>query len=102
MTVFVAEIAGKAIAAVNASCTAEADDFLLSEEFEKDLLVLESEGRPLWDGNADIHVRKALPEEEAKWDASRARANLANETVDEENEQWLAFLVPVADPTDHE
>jgi hypothetical protein len=102
MSVFVAEISGKVIAALNASSTIEAEEVLLGEDFEEELLVLEIDGRPIWDGNTDIHIRKALPEEEAKWEASRARAVLANEIVDDEDEQWLALLVPVADPTHHQ
>ena len=42
--------------------------------FRDDLMVLATDGLPLWDGMADIQVRPALPEEEARWHASRAKA----------------------------
>src|SRR6266536_2030908 len=34
--------------------------------FQEDLFRLETHGAPLWDGVAEIYVRPALPEEEAK------------------------------------
>ena len=41
---------------------------------QHDLMVLATDGLPLWDGMADIQVRPAFPEEEARWRASRAKA----------------------------
>jgi hypothetical protein len=36
--------------------------------FRSDLLLLEGEdGRPLWDGRAEIYVREAVPEEADRW-----------------------------------
>jgi len=63
------------------------------------LFCLETDGAPLWDGIAEIHVRPALPEEQAKWQASWARALLRGD-VEEGEDPWVAFLVPVVDPKD--
>jgi len=65
-----------------------------------ELWVIESEtgGLPLWDGVTEIYVRQALPAEEAKWQASRAKAIRNGNVDDSEDEIWLAFLVPLTDP----
>ena len=74
MTVYVAEIKGRGIAAFHADNGAEAERLVRDRVFRDDLMVLASNGLPLWDGVADIQVRQALPGEEAKWRASRAKA----------------------------
>src|SRR5215470_6304824 len=74
MTVYVAEIKGRGIAAFHADNGAEAERLVRDRVFRDDLMVLASNGLPLWDGVADIQVRQALPEEGAKWQASRAKA----------------------------
>src|SRR4029079_8171063 len=99
MTVYVAEIDGRAIAAFHAAHEMEAEAFVESEAFHSDLLVLESEDEPLWDGEADIHCREAVEEERAEWEKSRAQAIVARETSADDKD-WLVFLVPVTDPTD--
>ena len=50
MTVFVAEINGRAIAAFNAENEIHAEERAASKPFQADLTVLENEGRPLWNG----------------------------------------------------
>jgi hypothetical protein len=76
MTIYVAEIEGRAIAAFNAETDIAAEQFVEAEYFQEDLLVLETDGRSLWDGKSAIHVREAMEEERALWDSSRARAIL--------------------------
>jgi len=41
---------------------------------------------------ADIQVRPALPEEEARWRASRAKA-IRHGNIEREDDTWIAFLV---------
>jgi len=65
MTIFVAEIAGRAIAAFHAETPIDARYFGDEELFRADLMVLESGGRPLWDGKSKIHVREAHEEHKA-------------------------------------
>jgi hypothetical protein len=93
MTVYVAEINGRAIAAFNAENEIQAEVRATSKPFRADLTVLKNEGHPLWNGRDEIFIRKAFPEEEAQFDASQARAI-------KEDDDWLTFLVPVTDPTD--
>jgi hypothetical protein len=58
--------------------------------------VLATDGVPLWDGVADIVVRQALPNEEAKWRASRARA-IRQGNIEGRDDAWIAFLVALTD-----
>jgi len=53
---------------------------------------------PLWDGVADIRVRQARPNEEARWRASRAKA-IRHGNIEGEEEAWAAFLVALTDPS---
>src|SRR2546430_17441392 len=69
MTVYVAEINGRAIAAFNAENEIQAEVRGRSKPFRADLTVLENEGHPLWNGRDEIFIRKAFPEEEAQFDA---------------------------------
>jgi hypothetical protein len=98
MTVYVAEINGRAIAAFNAKNEIQAEVRATSKPFRADLTVLKNEGNPLWNGRDEIFIRKAFPEEEAQFDASQARA-IKDKEIDEDDD-WLMFLVPVTDPTD--
>jgi len=68
-------------------------------DFQQDLVCFETDGAPLWDGKAEIYVRPALPEEVAKWQASWARALMRGD-IEEGEDSWVVFLVPVNDPTD--
>ena len=92
MTVYVAEIKGRGIAAFHADNGAEAERLVRDRVFRDDLMVLASNGLPLWDGVAGIQVRQALPWEEAKWRASRAKA-IRQCNIEREDDSWIAFLV---------
>jgi hypothetical protein len=98
MTVYVAEINGRGIAAFNTADRDSADHFVDSEPFRADLAVLESEGKPLWNGTDDIFIREAFPEEQATFKATQARA-IKDEEIEDEDDEWVLFLVPVTDPT---
>jgi hypothetical protein len=101
MTIFVAEIAGRAIAAFHVETPVDARHFGDEELFRADLMVLESGGRPLWDGKSEIRVREAHEEEADAWRSSRARAILAGDILSTDiDDDWLTYLVPVSDPTD--
>lgn len=101
MTIYVAEINGRAIAAMAAENQMAAEEWFEGEEFRSDLGCLEDEeNRPLWDGVSEIHVRQAVNEEAEEWEESHAKAILEKE-IDEEDE-WVVFLIPVIDVTDEE
>lgn len=56
------DIAGKAVAVTNAD-EEQARELFLSETFKDDLKSFKSEGRPLWDGSADLTTRPASEDE---------------------------------------
>lgn len=101
MTVYVAEINGRAIAALDSETQSAAEDWFRGEEFCSDLSSLEDEeDQPVWDGKSEIHVRQAVNEEAEEWEKSHAQA-LLEEEIDEDDE-WLVYLIPVTDVTDEE
>jgi hypothetical protein len=60
MPIYVAEISGRALAAMNAETTFTAEDRFGGPAFHRELTVLlDEDGNPLWDGEAEIHVRAA-------------------------------------------
>jgi hypothetical protein len=97
MAIYVAEISGRAIAALNAENTFLAEDLLGSPAFHSELMFLRDEdGNPLWDGEAEIHVRSALLREETIWEGAREEA-VAEGDFDEDENKVLVFLIPVFD-----
>ena len=96
MTIYVAAVKGRGIAAFYAENAAAAEVRVRDNIFRDDLMVLASGGVPLWDGVTDIHVRHALPIEEAKWRASRAKA-IRQGNIEGEDDAWIAFLVALTD-----
>src|SRR6266700_5315203 len=76
MPIYTAEINGRGIAAFDAADLVAAEDWAHGTVFLEDLFRLETDGAAFWDGVAEIYVRPALPEEEAKWQASWDRALL--------------------------
>ena len=93
MPVYVAEIAGRGLAAFDATDDIEAAEVRLTDTaFRRDLIVLENQGRPLWDGVSQIGMRKASPEEAAKWESGMLA----------DGKDRFVFLVPVVDPSDHD
>ena len=89
MSIYVAEISGRGIAAFDAASDAEAELQLVDKAFVRDLIVLQSEGRPLWDGVSKIQMRSASPEEATKWQGGLVVGD----------EDRVVFLVPVVDPS---
>ena len=93
MPVYVAEIAGRGLAAFDAGDDTEAAEVRLTDRaFRRDLIVLQNEGRPLWDGVSEICMRKASPEEAVRWEAGMPAVG----------KDRFVFLVPVVDPSDHD
>ena len=98
MPIFVCEISGRGVLAFSAQSQAEAEAYAASTDLQADLMVFETGGEPIWDGETDMSVREAFPEERDKWRGSRAKALLDGEV--QADEDWVTCLVPVTDPTD--
>jgi hypothetical protein len=97
MTVYVAEILGRGVVAFDAADEADARARLEDRSLRRDLIVHQSEGRPLWDGVSEILVRAALRAEAESWQTSRALAVQSGKSA--EGEEWRIFLVTVVDPS---
>jgi hypothetical protein len=96
MTVFVADIKGRGVAAFRANDGSDAERVVGDRVFRDDLMVLASDGLPLWDGVTDIQVRRARPDEEARWRASHARA-IRRGDIEADEQAWIVFLVTLTD-----
>ena len=96
MTIYVAAIKCRGIAAFQAENGAAAEIRVRDRMFRDDLMVLATDGVPLWDGVTKIHIRQALPDEEAKWRASRARA-VRHGNIEGNDDAWIVFLVALTD-----
>lgn len=98
MTVYVAEISGRGIVAFEAENEAEAAERLADKGLRRDLRVLQSHGRSLWDGSSKIGLRAALPKEMEIWQDRPAAPTASSD--DEEGASWRIFLLTVVDPSD--
>jgi len=90
---FTVEIAGRAIAVTNAD-EAQARELIESEEFREDLTVIQSEGKPIWDGKAKLELRPATPDEEEEFEDAD---DLDEEDEADEDEPSVVFLIDIDD-----
>ena len=97
MTVYVADIKGRGVAAFCADSGPDAERLVRDRVFRDDLMALASGGLPLWDGVSDIQVRQAHPDEEARWRASHANA-IRRGDIEAGEQVWITFLVTLTDP----
>ena len=102
-TLYVAEINGRGIAAFNVTDELMAKKFVKQELFESELMVLENDGKPLWDGHSDISVRPATQAEAKVWSDEFGGAWASGEFL-EQQMTWSAnartdwfFSFPVRD-----
>ena len=95
MSIYVAEIAGRATFAFDADSEEQAKGYLSDKSFLSDLYVLQSGGRSLWNGKFEIRLRAALPDEAALWEAG-------DNITDQQASPSRVFLIPVVDPLKHD
>ncbi|WP_191059756.1 hypothetical protein [Geminicoccus harenae] len=91
------EIAGRPVAVVDVPTRDEAEAWLNDEAFQEDLMVLEHEGQPLWDGQAELRLRAATDEERSVFEDSMGDNDPGD---DDDGEAFVVFLVDVTDPAD--
>ncbi len=101
MTVYVAEISGRGVVAFDAADEVDARARLADRAFRRDLIVHQNEGRPLWDGASEIHVRIALPKETESWQTSHALAIQSGKSMGRTGvSSWSpSSILPVRDST---
>src|SRR5690606_35237210 len=86
----------KPVAVTNAA-EDEARELLLSEEFQQDLKILESEGAPLWDGFASLRIRPASEQEISEFEAADIDED-EDAAFEDDDSPLIMFLVDVNDP----
>jgi hypothetical protein len=104
---FTLEIGGQPIAVIDAE-EAEARRIVESEAFQQDLQRLQTDGKPLWDGQAPLNLRPATEEEMTAFDDSDdflegvdpGDEDDAAAEEDDDEEMEVVFLVPLDDVDD--
>jgi hypothetical protein len=99
MIVFVIEINGRAILAFDADSQLEAEQRAMSPEIRSDLMVYETADGPIWNGQDEIVVRQALPNERARWLFGRAHTE-PPDTSGEEVPALFIYLVEIVNEAD--
>ena len=93
---FTLEIGGRPIAVTDADHD-EAHALLQSDEFKQDLLTLESEEGPLWDGSAALTVRPASDDEIAEFEQVEDEEDSEADDLSDGDDDGplIMFLVPI-------
>jgi hypothetical protein len=97
MIIFVIEINGKSILAFDADSQLEAEHEAMSPQIGSDLMVYETADGPIWNGQDEIVVREARPDERAPWLSIRAHSR---EPVGEERHTLQVYLVEIVNEAD--
>jgi hypothetical protein len=93
------EIAGRPTLVINGSKD-DVEDLLTDGWLLEDLLVLETQGRPLWFGQQkDFLVRPASADEATHWEEAFSRALLEGHITEDDRSGYIVYLVSVTDPT---
>jgi hypothetical protein len=99
MIVFVIEINGRSILAFNADSQLEAEHHAMSPQIRSDLMVYETADGPLWNGQDEIIVREALPDERERWLFFHARSEQPD-TPSEEHLTHHIYIVEIVNEAD--
>jgi hypothetical protein len=99
MKTYVARIGGKAVMAFRAEANDQARAIIDDQDgsMQSDLKVLvDTDGKPLWDGKSAIDVREATAAQHAEWEQSRDQAIRDGEIdLDAGNDpdEWNVYLM---------
>ncbi len=105
MTIYTIEIAGRPTLAFSAENLSAAEGAQKARGgIEGELTVLNDvNGKPLWDGEAELFLREAHEEEREEWDKVIAHAVQEGDPASRQEAEevgYVVFLVPVRDPSD--
>ena len=99
MALFTVEVSGRPVLVFSEEDRGAAEE-LLASEIGPDLLDFEEDGRPVWDGEEELTVREARPEEAARWEQGLAEAREddgSGDEDDEDDEGQAVFLIEAVD-----
>ncbi|MEN9709871.1 MAG: hypothetical protein RIQ68_2279 [Pseudomonadota bacterium] len=95
---FTIEIAGRAIAVTNAD-QSQARELIESEEFREDLAFLLSNGKPVWDGKAELVLRAAKADEVEEFEDAE---DLDDDEMEDDGDPAVVFLIDIDDEEEDE
>ncbi len=102
MALFTVEVAGRPVLVFSEEGRGAAERLLVSS-IGPDLLDFEEEeGRPVWDGEEELTVREARPEEAARWEQGLAEAREDDSSGEADEESHAVFLVEVDPGTEED
>jgi hypothetical protein len=98
MALFTVEVAGRPVLVFSEGDRGAAAE-LLASAIGPDLLDFEDaeEGRPVWDGEEELTVREARPEEAARWEQGLAEARQDDGSGEADDESQAVFLIEAVD-----
>ncbi len=94
MALFTVEVSGRPVLVFSEEDRGAAEKFLVSS-IGPDLLDFEEEGRPVWDGEEELTVREARPEEAARWEQGLAEARQDDSSGEADDGSHAVFLIEV-------
>ncbi len=95
MPLFTVEVSGRPVLVFSEEDRGAAETLLVSS-IGPDLLEFEEEeGRPVWDGEEELSVREANPEEAARWEQGLAEAKRDDGSGGPDPEGYAVFLIEV-------
>jgi len=100
MKTYVASIGGRAVLAFRAEDDDQARTVIDGDSMRSDLHVLvDTDGKPLWDGKSSIEAREATAAQHAEWEQSRDQA-ISDEEIDldagDDPDEWNVYFPDVA------
>ena len=101
MALFTVEVSGRPVLVFSEEDRGAAEE-LLASAIGPDLLDFEEGGRPVWDGEEELTVRDARPEEEARWEQGLAEARQDDGSGDADDESHAVFLIDVDPGTEED
>ena len=100
MALFTVEVSGRPVVVFSDDDRARAEE-LVASTIGPELLVFEEAGTPVWDGQAELTVREAEPEEAARWERGPPGAQGPGGPGGPVPEGYAVFLIEV-DPDPEE
>jgi hypothetical protein len=103
MALFTVEVSGRPVLVFSEEDRGAAEE-LLASSIGPDLLDFEEaeEGRPIWDGEEELTVREARPEEEARWQQGLVEARQDDDSGGADDESHAVFLIDVDPGTEED
>ena len=101
MALFTVEVSGRPVLVFSEEDRGAAEE-LLASSIGPDLLDFEEDGRPVWDGEEELTVREARPEEAAHWEQGLAEARQDDGSGEADDESHAVFLIEVDPGTEED